>query len=136
MKILYVYLDQELPKYALGSLLNFKRRFPEEDLIYLGDLESNLKLVSSFGIRSFQIEKPIKVWEELANYEVLDPQFRNGFWLHTLARFHAIAQYLLLHPDESILQVECDVLLMDEFPFTLINKTKKKAGIVLKPTSL
>ena len=107
MKILYVYLDQELPKYALGSLLNFKRRFPEEDLIYLGDLESNLKLVSSFGIRSFQIEKPIKVWEELANYEVLDPQFRNGFWLHTLARFHAIAQYLLLHPDESILQVEC-----------------------------
>lgn len=135
MKIVFVYLNQKIPKYAVLNLLNFKKRFPMRNLVYISDLETNIATISSLGITCELVESPISKWNELSNYESLNPKFRNGFWLNTLARFYAISEFSKKYPDESILQIECDVLLMDDFPFDQISKiTKQIAFPVINDT--
>ena len=123
MNIVYVYLNQKLPKYALKNILYFRSNFPNKKLIFISDLEYNIELIKSFGVETYLAEKPTLVWEELANYKSVDLNFRGGFWLSTLARFHALAQFMKTNPEQSVLQVECDVLLLPDFPFQMIYQT-------------
>lgn len=47
--------------------------------------------------------------------------FRHGFWFNTIARFWLISSYHTSFPDQSILHIETDVLLMPTFPFEMLN---------------
>jgi hypothetical protein len=123
VNIVFVFLNQKIPKYALKNILYFRNSFPDKNLIFISDFEYNIELVKSFGVETYLVKKPMLVWEELVNYKSVDSNFRGGFWLSTLARFHAIAQYMKSNPEKSVLQVECDVLLMPNFPFQIVYQT-------------
>jgi hypothetical protein len=46
-----------------------------------------------------------------------NPDFRDGFWFKTLARFYALSEFMKLEPSESALLVESDVWISPDFPF-------------------
>ena len=50
-------------------------------------------------------------------------QFREGFWFNTIARFWLISSYHDRFPNQPILHIETDVLLMPTFPFELLNSS-------------
>jgi hypothetical protein len=131
VNVVYVYLGQVLPKYAVASIHRFNIRFPKQNMTFISDIETNLEVVGNLGIRTHLVTNPVEAWPELREHRSVDPNFRDGFWLLTLARFQAIAQFMAAHPNESVLQVECDVLLFPNFPFELINSSAKEISYPL-----
>jgi hypothetical protein len=131
VNVVYVYLGRALPKYAVASIHRFNSSFPKQNMTFISDIETNLEVVRNLGIRTHLVTNPIEVWPELREHRSVDPNFRDGFWLLTLARFQAIAQFMAAHPNESVLQVECDVLLFPNFPFELINGSAKEISYPL-----
>ena len=56
-----------------------------------------------------------------------DVIFRRGFWSHTLARLYSIPVLHEQFPDDSLLHVESDVLLMPDFPWNDFKRLTKMA---------
>ena len=54
----------------------------------------------------------------LENVSTLPRDFRHGFWIHTIERFIALANWHDKHPSEVLLHIESDILLMKSFPWT------------------
>lgn len=76
----------------------------------------------------------------------LDTKFRNGFWRLSLERLFAFTQHHIEHPEDSLLHVESDVLLLRNFPFhsfenitnlawSRVDSHRDVAAIVYSPNS-
>lgn len=55
--------------------------------------------------------------------------FRGGYWLHTARRLGAIADVHNQFPQFSLLHIENDMLLLDDFPFVNFSSLKKIAWL-------
>lgn len=48
--------------------------------------------------------------------------FRSGFWIYTLERFFALAQFHRLNPAAKLIHIESDICLLPDFPFELFER--------------
>jgi len=69
---------------------------------------------------NWQIEKLIDGLE-------IDESYRQGFWRYSLERIFALTQHHKRFPNEGLLHVESDVLVLETFPFEVFSKIKKLA---------
>jgi hypothetical protein len=69
---------------------------------------------------NWQIEKLIDGLE-------IDEAYRQGFWRYSLERIFALTQHHKRFPNEGLLHVESDVLVLETFPFEVFSKIKKRA---------
>lgn len=118
LEIVLVYLGkQKMPQYVFANLNYLKNIFPNREVVLISDNVKNIDSLKNLPIKTFLCSDYLETSPEAYLKEIPDLQFRGGFWFYTIARFFAIEQYLKTRPDNPILHVESDVLLLKNFPF-------------------
>ena len=112
-----VYLGQKIPRYVIMNCLYMQGMFPEEDFVLITDSDVEKQKARDIGLNVWLCDPQLLKNSFASQSKMLDREFRNGFWIYTTTRFQAIAEFAKNYPDESILQIEADVLLMPNFPF-------------------
>ena len=112
-----VYLGDQLPEYAYQNLKYLNSSFPKINLVLLSDNPAILDSVKSLGIETWHCSNPRDSWNAISENWELSRRFRDDFWFKTLARFYSLYEFMKAHPEESVLHVEADVLLLNDFPF-------------------
>ena len=122
MKLVVVYLGRNVPKYVFLNLALLQHRFPEYDVVFLTDYLKNLVKAEKIGALSIRVPRSEEYEEISPSQLAYDPGYRDLFWYKTLARLFALNRYLADHPNEPILHIEADVLLMPDFPLDTVRQ--------------
>jgi len=131
MKIVFVHFGKRTPKHLELNIERCLSLFPEIPVILITD--KACKVPSIIGLETSYYTPDAK-WHEIDKALSHPKDFRENFWLTSLARFLAIENYLMVNPNE-ILHVESDVILAKDFPFDRFTTlTKPLAFPVLSPT--
>lgn len=81
------------------------------------------------------IYEPDSEISDLFNAKTIDPNFRNGFWRHTLDRLFAIESFHANNKNRSYLHVESDFLLLPQFPFQKFLQIKQICWLPHNPVA-
>ena len=131
MKIVYVYLGEHMPRYAIENIKMFSDRFSKYETWFLSNNLGSLEKFRGTNVKTWQCKNPMLTVEELIEFSNVDRNFRGGFWLLAIARFYAIEEFVKSTASESILQIESDVLVFDSFPFENFHKVEKQIAFPL-----
>ena len=110
--IVFVHLNSKVPRYLILNIKSVIRRFPSHKIYLITNskkFQINLK-----GLESFTY-KHDNFWFEAEEFLSHPREFRSNFWLISLARFFAIAQFMKQIPG-PVLHIESDVVISDDFP--------------------
>lgn len=124
MKIVFVYLGNEIPKYAVQNIVTFSNRFANLETWLVSDNTQTFNNFQGSNIRTWHCKNPLSYISPLIEFRNVDRDFRGGFWLLALARFYALEEFFQAHENEAIMQIECDVLILNTFPFNVVGKIK------------
>jgi len=122
MPIVFVHLNGKIPKYLKLNILSSIKRFPNNQVVLIVNEKFNNYKINGLTVYEY---------EEDANWDILETllshpkDFRDNFWLISLARFFALEQFMLAYNNE-FMHVESDVLLSNDFPFNSFSKLKEK----------
>jgi hypothetical protein len=111
--LVFVYLGGSIPRYAKKNLLLTKEKFPNHRMVLISDLIENDKVE---GIDFFLYDSSLTS-EEYRLQSSHDSSFREGFWIHSMARFSALAEFMSQNPQEPLIHFELDVWIAENFPF-------------------
>jgi hypothetical protein len=124
MRLVVVYLGDSIPKHFwlhVQHLLNIQSEY------HLDVVTS--KKISEIPVQSPRLHffnyQPRPEITEILDSLVVDIRFRDGFWRYSLERLFALTQHHLAFPNESILHIESDLLLLRNFPFQKFKEIKK-----------
>lgn len=145
MKLIYVHLGGKLPEHLLLNAKRHQQMFPEIEVIVIVDSFENVKYLKYNQIASFFFESDTTTKRLIENSK-LDYNFRDGFWIYSLIRLFALAEYQIIENQPNILHIESDVLLLPNFPWkifstlksiywTRFNQDKDVAALVFIPSS-
>lgn len=121
MKLVYVYLGEELPRYVTANLQRNLKLFDNLDQVLIVDNSEVQKKATKAGIQTSFYSRTTSTARVL-NKSSLNQSFRKNFWIHSIERLFAVLDYKDALHDESILHSEADILLMPNFPFEKIEK--------------
>jgi len=122
LKIVFAHFGKRAPKHLALNIKRCKKLFPDIPIILITNREC--KLPGMKGLEIF-FYNPGSEWHQLDRNLSHPKEFRENFWLTSLARFLALENYLAKNPGE-ILHVESDVILAPDFPF-------EKFSVMAKP---
>lgn len=113
-----VYLGNKLPKYVLKNLEYMRITFPDNEIYFISDSLHSIAKANQIGVKTWLAPDPDEQWKYVRNSLSHPLDFRDGFWFKTLARIFVLNSFLQLHPDTQCLQIEADVFLFSNFPFS------------------
>jgi hypothetical protein len=119
-----VYLNSRIPKYVAKNMQYLSDQFPTENFVLISDILSNEYHAKNIGFEFFQVDESSQLWPEISKITSLPIDFRSAFWLTSLIRFKALENYLNAYPQNELIHIEADVLLLPNFPFDAIQKYK------------
>ncbi len=117
LNVVFVHLG---PAPAAHLWLNLKRHselFPENPAQIILSEKTHAQEAENLGI-PITYYQPSEYHDQLLESLSNEFAFRQGFWRYTLERLFALETYHEQHPNQSILHIESDVLLMPNFPFS------------------
>jgi hypothetical protein len=116
LKLVFVYLGENLPKYVESNVRLVQERFPTYETVVLVDSSRLLEKYLKRDLPLYLVDNPALTWKSVKNRISYSEDFRDDFWFKTVARFAALRSYMKSNPNESILHIEADVLLSPSFP--------------------
>ena len=131
LKIALVYLGKTLPRYVIDNLNYLKDVVPSGSLVFISEDNKSLEKVASIGIVTWKCSDPDISWNKVKTKLSHPEAFRDGFWFKTTARFFAISEYMQT-TEESVLQIEADVWIAKNFPFTKFKEITDKIAFPLE----
>ena len=116
--IVLVYLNNRITKYIQQNLKLLSKTFPNRRIILLSNNENNRRKVPKYSNVSFYFLTNFDLeYSDLSDQSNLPKNFRNGFWISTIARFKALEIFMIREGEKSAFHIEADVLLLPNFPF-------------------
>lgn len=116
--IVLIYLNNRITKYIQQNLKLLSKTFPNRRIVLLSNNENNRRRVPKYSNISFYLLTNFEQqYSELTDQSNLPRNFRNGFWISTIARFKALEIFMLQEGEKSVFHIEADVLLLPNFPF-------------------
>ena len=116
--IILIYLNNSITKYIQQNLKLLSETFPNRRIVLLSNNENNRRRVPKYRNLSFYFLTNFEQkHSELTDKSNLPRNFRNGFWISTIARFKALEMFMLQEGESSAFHIEADVLLLPNFPF-------------------
>ena len=116
--IVLIYLNNQITKYIQQNLKLLSKTFPNRRIVLLSNNKNNRRRVPKYSNISFYFLKNFEQQcSELTDKSNLPRNFRNGFWISTIARFKALEIFMVQEGEHSALHIEADVLLLPNFPF-------------------
>ena len=119
--IVFVHLNTEIPKYLIANLKRTVRIFPNNRVVLI----TNKDILDTVlpGVVSFKYVED-EYWNKLMQNLNHPKDFRNNFWMISIARFFAIEQYMNTN-NSQVIHVESDVLLSEDFPLNRFAEIEK-----------
>lgn len=118
LHVVFVHLNTKFPKHLLANCHRMRSLFPEVDLHILHNTDNTLP--DELGVAIHKVDTST-FESDFKNHE-WSRDFRHGFWQSSLLRILVLEQFHELFPNDSILHVESDVILMSGFPFDKITQ--------------
>ena len=122
MNIVFVHLNSKIPKFLKSNLESSLKHFPK-NMIYL---------VHNFPDDSFQVAgvkmyrySPNQDWQNLENNLSHPKDFRGNFWLTSLGRFIALADFMQ-NISGSVVHIESDNIFSADFPVSKFSKLESE----------
>jgi len=116
--IVIIYLNNILPRYAWKNLKYLSSTFPIKRIVVVSNVEENRsKIYNLKNVEFYFLDNFAKELSTLTHESKLPMDFRNGFWVSTIARFKALEIFMRHEGVKSALHIEADVLLLWNFPF-------------------
>jgi hypothetical protein len=127
--IIIIYLNNILPKYARKNFQYLSKTFQNKRIVLVSNVKKNKsKIPSSQNIEFYFLEDFDQELSIFTQESRLPINFRNGFWISTIARFKALEIFMRNEGVKSAIHIEADVLLLWNFPFECdLLKTSKLA---------
>ena len=122
MPIVFVHLNGKIPKYLRLNILSSIKRFPNNQVALIVNKKFNNYRINGLTVYEYEEDDNWIILEKLLSHP---KDFRDNFWLISLARFFALEQFMLEY-DNEFMHVESDVLLSNDFPFNSFSKLKEK----------
>ena len=113
MKIVFAHFGNRLPKYLTLNIERCKTLFPNIPIVLIANRECKVPRIGGIEVSIYDTSSE---WLQLDRNLSHPKDFRENFWLTSLARFLAFEDYMSNYPGE-ILHVESDVILSKDFPF-------------------
>lgn len=120
----YIHLGGDLPNHLILNLKRHREIFPNQEIVLVSSENWEDKITA--GIENLVLsldELQPSIFKAMSNHHNFD--FRNGFWKYTLQRLFALEAIHSKYPEQQLLHIESDVLIMPNFPwdrFELIDK--------------
>lgn len=143
MNIVFVHLNSKIPEFLKSNLECCLKHFPNSRIHLIHNLiEDNLQI---HGVEMYRYV-PRKDWRNLENNLNHPKDFRSNFWLTSLARFIAIADFMQEMPG-PVIHIESDNILASDFPiekflkleseyaFPIVSKKRGIASLVYFKTA-
>ena len=116
--IVIIYLNNKLPRYARKNIKYLSRTFPKKRIVVVSNVEDNKSRISNLkNVEFYLLENFTREVSRLTLESKLPIDFRNGFWISTIARFKALEIFMRNEGVDRALHIEADVLLLWNFPF-------------------
>lgn len=123
--LFFVYLG-EIPEYVYENLQRTRNLFPHVKIVICATFEPSVEWRKQYNIIFIKHTKD-RDFETHSEKYVDKNNFRDGYWKFTTERLIAISSYHEQFPDEKIIQVESDVLLMPNFPLEKFSELNSMA---------
>ena len=131
MKIVFAHFGNRLPKHLTLNIERCKTLFPNIPIVLIANRECNVPRTAGLEVSIYDKNSE---WLQLDSNLSHPKDFRDNFWLTSVARFLAIRDYLANYPGE-ILHVESDVILSEDFPFDKFSKLDKPIAFPILSSS-
>jgi hypothetical protein len=120
MEIVFVHFNTQLPKFLKENIRTCMASFPNATVTLIVN-----NIVKDPHIKNLKIVKyePDDKWKEIDDLLEHPKDFRNNFWMISISRFLAIADYMESN-NKEIMHVESDVILSKDFPFQKFSQLK------------
>lgn len=122
MILTVIYLGNKLPTYVVRNLEYLKNTFLEDEIYFISDSEKSVRKASKIGVKTWLAPHPEEQWKDVRESLNHPMGFRDGFWFKTLARIFVLNSFMQLHPGTPSLQIEADVFLFPNFPFSVFRE--------------
>lgn len=122
LKVVLVEINR-LPKHAYENISRLTEMFPDLDIVLLTDsltAKKNPEIQQKCQVVSISPELDPRLMS-LSRFQ----NSRDTFWIYTTQRLFVLCEYHLRNPSLSLLHVESDVILMQNFPFDKFTKIDK-----------
>ena len=119
------------PKHLTLNIARCKALFPNNSIILITNRECKVPRIK--GIELYIYDQG-SVWRQLDSNLSHPKDFRENFWLTSLARFLALEDYLA-NNSEEILHLESDVILSQDFPFDKFSNLPKPIAFPILSSS-
>jgi hypothetical protein len=86
--------------------------------VFISDNEKSILKAARTGAATWKFHDEFKRRKKIQEESSLPMDFREGFWYVTTARFYALSKYMETVPHERVIQVEADVWISENFPFS------------------
>lgn len=125
LKLVFIYFGNKVPRYVVQNANRLAELFDFEVFLFvdsIGNIPADVGVHARVNLRELSLIETAD--EALFGH---DAEFRGGFWLHTFNRLLQIkAIHRELGPENPILHIEADMLIMPSFPFKLVLGNKLK----------
>lgn len=128
LRLTIVYLGKSLPRHVRKNLEYLNKRFPLIQKTLVVDTNLRKSHRTQPGWSTIEYKRSETVTKAFSSLE-LNPKFRNGFWVYSFERLFALQSVHDQYPNDAVLQVEADVLLMGDFPFEKFLSLEKLAWL-------
>ena len=121
LDIVFVHLNTKIPKYLIANIKRTARIFPNNKVVLITN--TNILQTVLPGVTLFKYEENA-YWSKLLQNLIHPKDFRNNFWMISIARFFAIEQYMTTKKSQ-VIHIESDVLLSEDFPLNCFAEIEK-----------
>jgi len=121
LKIVFVHFGKQTPKHLNLNIERCINLFPDISIVLVTNRECAVPTIKGLGITFYDFGSE---WQSLEQNLSHPKDFRENFWLVSVARFLALENYLANCSGE-IIHVESDVILAPDFPFAKFSALDK-----------
>jgi hypothetical protein len=117
LNVVFVHLGSAPAEHLWLNLKRHSELFPDHPAQIILSEKTHAQEAENLGI-PITYYQPSEYQDQLLESLSNGFAFRQGFWRYTLERLFALEIFHKQHPNQSILHIESDVLLMPNFPFS------------------
>ena len=117
MRIVFVHLNSRIPIHLFLNLRRTRALFPHENITLISNI--NQRIPEGINLEIFNKSDE---WYEVEGRLKHPKNFRNNFWMTSLGRFIALAEFQS-NIDDSILHIESDVIISKDFPLDIFKSS-------------
>ena len=120
VRLVFIHLGSKFPEHLELNIKRHLQVFPNIPVSIIHNYSEENERLNLDSLDIYMYRRSNAVFDILSSLNH-DNRFRNNFWINTLERFYALEKFHAEKPNEKILHIESDVLLLPNFPWKSFN---------------